>query len=781
MIESSKSGSLAACSGAPAGGSQPWQTCLRGFIALLICCCAAMPSLSRGENTELRFMNFNYQGPFNNFSGDNGTFAAKKATVDAAFDNRVFYGTNGASLRIDYGVSTGFCGVWYSLLGKASYPKFTLNFTNLYGPLRNSTGNPSRVENVRVTDLTFRARGDGVGEFTHNVKVELKSPDKVLGSDVFDVPNDTNWVRCDFPIARLEGADVSQVKEMVFVIEDWRNNSRTGHIYVDDLSFITDEPAYNPVTWSDDALLDLIAQRAFLYFATFTDNLGFALDRSTYSDMVSVGTIGFQLSAYCIAHQRGWASRPELEKRVVTILRHLHDLPMGPESGTARAGYRGFFYHFLTADIGRRKDNRVELSLYDTMLLMYGVLTCKEYFPDNHEIQNLSQQLFDRVEWNWFVDRSPGPNFNRFHLAWQPGPKTEGTFTRHVDGQTDEAFMVDVLGIGSRTHPTSLDNYLARNRVFGSYPDDGHPSIMVSWKGSLFNYFFASCWMDFRNRGLDMHPTAPRDIWHNDKLAILANRQFCIDHAARSPGINDGRYATYGENAWGLTACDNLVPPSAGLPSEYFSFGSLPSEENIRFGTWAQQVGTLAVYGAISSINFVPETSIAALRHYLVIPDLWSPLFGLGDAFSLDPHYITAPYDTRGNPTVRHADYLNGPWINPMIMGINAGPMLLAIENYRTGLIWKLTSGNHEIATGLDGIFGASTPHDVAVSVSKGDAPHKVNLQWKPEPGISAYSVYASTNLETWSLLQKDIKGTNWTDIQPTVGPQCYYQVKGIR
>jgi hypothetical protein len=116
-----------------------------------------------------------------------------------------------------------------------------------------------------------------------------------------------------------------------------------------------------------------------------------------------------------------------------------------------------------------------------------------------------------------------------------------------------------------------------------------------------------------------------------------------------------------------------------------------------------------------------------------------------------------------------------------MIMGINAGPMLLAIENYRTGMIWKLTSANHEIARGLDAIFGTSTPHDVAVSVSKGDAPHKVNLQWKPEPGVSAYSVYASTNLETWSLRQTDIKGTNWTDIQPTVGPQCYYQVKGIR
>jgi hypothetical protein len=201
--------------------------------------------------------------------------------------------------------------------------------------------------------------------------------------------------------------------------------------------------------------------------------------------------------------------------------------------GISRAGYRGFYYHFLTANTGRRKDGNVELSLYDTMLLMYGVQSCREYFSTNAQIQTLSRQLFDRVQWDWFVDHSPGVNSNRFHLAWQPGPKPEGTFLKHVDGQTDEAFMVDVLAMGSKAHPTSLDNYNARNRVCGSYPADSESSIMASWKGSLFNYFFASCWLNFQDRGLDLHPNGPRDLWQNDKLAILANRRFCIDHAAR--------------------------------------------------------------------------------------------------------------------------------------------------------------------------------------------------------------------------------------------------------
>jgi hypothetical protein len=454
---------------------------------------------------------------------------------------------------------------------------------------------------------------------------------------------------------------------------------------------------------------------------------------------------------------------------------------MGPEMGTERGGYRGFYYHFLKANSGKRKDDHVELSLYDTMLVLYGVLTCKEYFPADTEIQTLSQELYDRVDWNWFVDHSPGINSNRFYLAWEPGPQPDGTFLKHVDGQTDEAFMVDVLAMGSRTHPTSLENYLARNRIYGSYPPGNQSRIMVTWKGSLFNYFFASCWLDFENRGLDRHPTSPRDLWENDKRAILANRQFCIDHAAPRPGSADANYATYGESAWGLTACDNLVVPSAGLQSEYFSFGALPSEENIRFGTKPSQAGTLAVYGAVSSINFVPDAAIAALRHYYGIPGLWSPLFGFGDAFSLDPHYITSPYDPQGNPTIGVADYLNGPWINHMVMGINVGPMLLAIENYRSRMVWQLTSRNPQIAMGLDEIFGACSPNAVAVSVQRPGGHRNIRLQWQPESGVSGYSVYTSSDLENWSLRQEGITGTSWIDNDLDLTRQRFYQVKGIR
>ena len=683
----------------------PSRAYLHFFVAVWF---LVTPLLLRAQNpvTELDFADFNNQGAFNNFSGDSGTFADKGAGIKMSFDTTVFHGSNGASLRVDYSLPSGYCGVWNSLIGKDEFQNQTLNFTNLYAGLLNSSNNPSRVENVHLTNFSFWARGNGTGDFNHSVKVELKSVHGLVGSRRFSIPNQTNWTRFDFPISELGTNDLSQMKEAVFVIEDWENDHRTNWLYLDDLVFATDEPPCDAAHLSDDQMLDLVSHRAFAYFLRFTDDLGFALDRSSFSDEISVGAVGFQLGAYCIGHQRGWADKTELENRVVRILQNLNRLPTGPEPGKSRAGYRGFYYHFLTANMGTRKGENVELSPYDTMLLMGGVLTCEEYFKSNLKIQAMSRQLFDRVEWNWLVDHSPGTNSKRFFLAWKPGPTEAGTFLGHVDGQTDEALMMDLLALGSKTHPVKFETYLSRNRVSGSYPPSNPDMILASWQGSLFNYFFLDCWIDLRRRGSDQHPSDTRDLWQNDRFAVIANRQFCIDHASGRAGGSNDCYATYGENAWGLTACDNLVAPGYPTPSEYCVFGALPTEENMRFGTRPLHAGTIAVYGAAGSISFLPQAAIATLRHDFEIPNLWSPLFGFGDAYSLDPHYIVHVYDKAGNPQIRFADYLNGPWINNMIMGVNVGPMLLAIENYRSGMIWDLTAKNPEIGVGLDKVFG---------------------------------------------------------------------------
>src|SRR5262245_47647810 len=124
------------------------------FLATVLQFVLVVPLLLT-QAAELNFADFNGQGLFNNFSGDSGAFASEQARISGTFDSTVFHGTNGASLRIDYAVPSGFCGIWNSLLGKASYSKYSLNFTNLHGSLRNSADNPVLVENVHVTNFSF--------------------------------------------------------------------------------------------------------------------------------------------------------------------------------------------------------------------------------------------------------------------------------------------------------------------------------------------------------------------------------------------------------------------------------------------------------------------------------------------------------------------------------------------------------------------------------------------------------------------------------------------------
>jgi len=667
----------------------------------------------------LTLEDYDDQDIFNNFSGDWNKFETGQASVNWSFDTNECRVGRGACLKVGYNVSRDFGGLWNSLWGKVDFLNHHVNFLDLYGDLKNSSGNPTQVEDVEVTQFGFWAKGNGIGDFNHIINVEFKDTKGNTTSEKFSIPNTSEWKEYIFPVSNMGGIDLTSVKELVFVVADFENSNRTSQFYLDDLTLTTTEEAYDMTEWPDSVFLDAVSQRAFKYFITYTDELGFVLDRSTFSDLVSVGAIGYQLTAYSIGYKRGWADG--LEDRVESILVNLSNLKMGPEAGTMNAGYRGFFYHFLEANKGHRKDDNVELSLYDTMLLMYGVLTSIEMFPENPTIQAVGKQLYDAVEWDWFVDNEPGENQYRFWLGWKP---ESGFDPHHLDGYTDEATLVDVLALGSETHPVTMDTYHARTRArgrnIGTYLPGGE-EIVVAWTGSLFNYFFASGWLDFQHRGTDAHATFPVDLWENNKRAIRASYEFSIAQQDDVKWDGDDKFTTYGSRSWGLTACDNLVNPESGLLSAYYAFGAMPTEQNICCGGDAKQVGTIPVYGAGSSIMYLPEEAIGALRHYYTIPGLWSPLIGLGDAYSEDPHTFEELND--GSLKVEPATWLNTIWVNKMVMAINQGPMLLGIENYRSGLIWKLTNQNAALQRGLDRIYGVGDPNEVEVQ-------WQVNKRW---------------------------------------------------
>jgi hypothetical protein len=716
-------------------------------LTIIVLFLLLVPVLPVAGQIQLILDDYNDQDGFNHFSGNWNTWQTSPGALSWSFDTINRRDGSGACLRVDYSVpSGGSGGVWNSLIGKEDYKNQTLDFTDLYGDLKNSTGNPTDIENVQATQFSFWAKGNGIGgNYNHVVKVEFKDRNGNIASRVFTIPNMGTWTKYEFPVDQMDMVDLTAMKTVVLVVSDFQNDYRTSHFFIDDLSLTTTEIAYDAGTWDEDAFLDLVSHRLFKYFMTFTDDLGFAQDRSTFSDLVSVGAIGFQLAAYCIGHQRNWAEN--LEGRVEFILQNLVSLSMGPDPGTAHAGYKGFFYHFLQADTGRRKNANVELSLYDTMLLMVGVLTAKQYFSSNANIQSMAQSLYDAVQWSWMVDTSTPDHLDQFHLAWKP----ESGFEDWVDGYTDEALLVDVLAFGSTTYPTTMETYNARSRDFGEYPPASTDPIAAAWTGSLFNYFFASGWLDIKHRGRDRHATHPLNIWENNLRAIVANRQFSIDHQDTISGDGDNQYTTYSDVSWGLTACDNLADPVAGPPSEYLAFGALPTQQNIQFPqTVAPHVGTIAVYGAGSSITYLPTEAIAALEHYYTLTGLWSPFFGFGDAYSLDPHFFEADpatgwpiLDADDNLIIHPATWLEGaPWLNHMMMGIDQGPMLLTIENYRSGLIWDLARQNVNIQAGLNAIFQPPTclgdsDHDWAVD--------GVDLAWLIE-SISSGNLRADLN-----------------------------------
>jgi hypothetical protein len=239
----------------------------------------------------------------------------------------------------------------------------------------------------------------------------------------------------------------------------------------------------------------------------------------------------------------------------------------------------------------------------------------------------------------------------------------------HWQWASDEERLIYFLAVGSpsKTHAVEPAAYYRLKRVVKRHKD--LPAFVVSWNGSLFTYFFAHCWIDYRHQSADdpraFGVAAPAVDWfENSRRAIVTHRQRCIE-ASRE-------FSTLGENRWGLAPCV--------FRDKYAVHEVRPnmSDKDV----WHD--GVVPPYGAGSAIMFTPAESLAALREYKALrrPD-GQPLawrdpkqggYAFVDSFSLDP-----PFGQDEN------------------LGIDAGPLLLAIENVRTGLIWRLFM-KHEVA-----------------------------------------------------------------------------------
>lgn len=406
---------------------------------------------------------------------------------------------------------------------------------------------------------------------------------------------------------------------------------------------------------SDDELLDLVQKQTFRYFWDFAHPVsGLARERSNpppaQEDVVTTGGSGFGIMAIVVATERKWISRDSAASRLLKIVRFL---------GKANH-YHGIFPHWMNGTTGKtfpfsRNDDGADL--VESSFLFQGLLTARQYFngdsPQEKELVNRIRSLWNDAQWNWFT--RGGLSMLFWH--WSPN---QGWKMNHEIRGWNECLITYVLAASSPAYDVGPEVY-NRGWANSNHFKNGREYYGIKlplgfdFGGPLFFTHYSFLGLD--PRGLkDRHA----DYWEQNKNHVLINREHCVR--------NPKNYKGYGENSWGLTASDNHRGYAAHSPTE--------------------DLGVISPTAALSSFPYTPEYSMKALRHFYenLGDKIWSQ-YGFVDAF---------------NETEN--------WYAKSHLAIDQGPIIVMIENYRSGLLWKLFMSNEEIQAGLRKL-GFESPH----------------------------------------------------------------------
>ena len=426
-------------------------------------------------------------------------------------------------------------------------------------------------------------------------------------------------------------------------------------------------PAAGPVFASDEALLDDVQRRTFLWFwETSNAENGLVNDRWPTQSFSSIAAVGFGLTAYGIGAERGWVTREAAAQRVLTTLRFFE---------TSVDGDRGFFYHFVDMKTGKRFE-QVELSTIDTTLFLAGALFCQSYFDRDDDteraIRETAERLYTRAEWNQFHERNP-----LISMGWTP---EHGLHDYDYTGY-NEAMILYILAIGSPTHAVTPK---AWNAYTSSYRWDTYYGQEHVVFAPLFGHQYSHVWIDFR--GIKDHVMREKgiDYFENSRRATLSQRAYAID--------NPMKWRGYGADVWGLTACDGPFDGTQkidGVERQFWTYsarGTAPHE--------VRDDGTIAPTAAVSSIAFTPEISIAAAKAMIATygEHLYQK-YGFLDSFNPTLDFAREVQMGRIVPGVG--------WFDNDYLGIDQGPIVAMIENHRSGLVWNTMKKNEHLRRGL--------------------------------------------------------------------------------
>ena len=409
-------------------------------------------------------------------------------------------------------------------------------------------------------------------------------------------------------------------------------------------------------------MLDRLQRAAFTYFLQAVNPAnGLVADTSRENSPSSIAVVGFALSAYPVAVERGWMARADAVERSLAALRFFRD---SDQSGSPEAtGYKGFYYHFLDMHTGVRVW-RSELSMIDTALLIAGVLTAGMYFTantaDEIELRELVDVLYRRIDWRWAQDGA-----DTIRQGWKP----ECGFLHYGWEGYSEAIVLYVLALGSPTHPLKGDCYEAWTATYQWENLYGYDFL---YAGPLFVHRFSHAWIDFRGIQDRFMREKRCDYFENSRRATYVQREY----AQRNPN----GFVGYDEDCWGLTACDGPSderPEVSNEPRRLFGYAA-------RGVPYGPDDGTLAGWAALASLPFAPDIAWRAARNMSArYPEM------------LSGHRYASSF----NPTLAGAD--QRAWVSPGHYGLDQGIVVMMIENYRTQLIWQLMRDCSHLTTGL--------------------------------------------------------------------------------
>lgn len=398
----------------------------------------------------------------------------------------------------------------------------------------------------------------------------------------------------------------------------------------------------NPVmpVISDDELLTLVQQQTFKYFWDLGHpTSGMARERNTSGDVVTSGGSGFGLMATVVGIERDFVSRTEGIQRFNKIVTFLENADR----------FHGAWSHWINGNTGdvipfSTKDNGGDL--VETSFLVQGLLTVRQYLQPSdtvgNNLINRITKMWKEVEWSWYRKN----NENVLYWHWSPNYNWDMNFPMY--GYFEEQITY-ILAAASPTYGIPklvYSNGYGRNGAIVTNNTYYNIELPLGSPSPLF-------WTQYSYLGMDPHfSDAYANYWEQNVAASKINYAYCV--------ANPKKYAGYSTQSWGLTSSDNQDGYDAHSPNN--------------------DLGVITPTAALSAFPYTPEESMAAMKffYYNLGDHLWGP-YGFYDAFNI----------TEG-------------WYANSYLAIDQGPIVVMIENYRTGLLWDLFMSAPEIQQAKD-------------------------------------------------------------------------------